>query len=613
MTRKASILMVDDRVSNLIALEAILSPLGHELVQATSGEAALRELARRDFALILLDVQMPGLDGLQTATIIKARPHTAGIPIIFVTATSQTPSHIFEAYSHGAIDYIVKPVDPTILRSKVSVLVDLHLKTEQIKEQERVLHEQQIQLIERRSEERQRRLMEVMPLPLWGTDGSGRLSSCNRAWIEFAGTFAPGESLCALPEIHRDDASRVRVSWSRSLREGNVFEQEFRLRRHVDATYRWHLVRGVPERGEDGAVAGWIVIATDIEEKKRAEDTGLLLLEREHEAREAAEAANRSKDEFLAKISHELRTPLNAILGWAQMLRKGGLADPVRARALETIERNAQAQARLISDLLDVSRIVTGKMRLDVRPVDIPEVVRTAIQSIEPAVAGQIRIETELEPGLGQVIADPTRLQQVVGNLLANSIKFGASKVIARVRRADDHVEIEIADDGKGIRADFLPHAFGRFRQADTTTSRTHGGLGLGLAIVHHIVQLHGGTVKAHSDGEGKGATFIVRLRMRSSGQFPVVQSGEHSLGAPDLSAVRVLVVDDDADARELLTVALERFGASVRAAASVDEAIGALAVFEPDVVVSDIGMPAEDGYVLIQRLNAMRQGRPVP
>ena len=324
-----------------------------------------------------------------------------------------------------------------------------------------------------------------------------------------------------------------------------------------------------------------------------------------------AEEANRLKDEFLAVLSHELRTPLNAILGWARMLRAGTLPDADVPRALETIERNAQAQAQLIEDLLDVSRIVSGKLRLDMRPVDIGEVVEEAIDTVRPtADARGVSLVSAINHA-GPVSGDPQRLQQVIWNLLSNSIKFTSpgGRVDVRVEQAASMVRIIVSDTGQGIDADFLPHVFDRFRQASSTPGQTRRkGLGLGLAIVRHMVEAHAGTVTAASEGPGKGATFTVELPVMVGRTVLSTETSQryahHGLETSlSLAGISVLVVDDDLDAREMLKIALHQYGAAVRVVGSVEDAVAAIASERPDVLVSDIEMPEANGYDLVRRL----------
>ena len=342
------------------------------------------------------------------------------------------------------------------------------------------------------------------------------------------------------------------------------------------------------------------------------------LYAREQELRRAAEEANRTKDEFLSTVSHELRTPLNAILGWTWLLGNGKLDEPGLRRAVATIERNARAQSQIIDDLLDVSRIITGKLRLSIETVDLIQVVEAALDSIGPAAdAKEIRIERRLDPEAARAKGDPQRLQQIVWNLLSNAVKFTPrhGRVEVALARQDSQIEIQVSDTGIGIPADFLDHVFDRFRQADSSSTRAYGGLGLGLAIVRHLVELHGGTVEARSDGEDRGSVFTVRLPVPAL--MPAAQAapelaapaGDPPVPAVAISAVEglnVLLVDDEADTREMLPIVLARFGVRVTSAASAAEALQALERSPVDLLVADIGMPGEDGYALIGKVRAL-------
>jgi signal transduction histidine kinase len=340
--------------------------------------------------------------------------------------------------------------------------------------------------------------------------------------------------------------------------------------------------------------------------------------------------ASRAKDEFLATLSHELRTPLNAILGWVRMLRTGKLDEITFDRGLETIERNSKSQAQLIEDLLEVSRIISGRLRLDLRPVDLVSVINAAVDAVRPPMdAKEIRLEVMLDPKAGPVSGDPGRLQQVLWNLLSNAAKFTSrgGYIQVRLERIDSHVEITVSDTGSGISADFLPFVFDRFRQADSSYTRKHGGLGLGLAIVRHLVELHGGSVHVYSAGEGQGATFTVKLPLmivqdmyrfpaEASERRPPTSSYQVSFKcAPILEGLRVLVVDDEPDARDLLMTVLRECRADVTAVATAAEALEAISRLRPDVMVSDIEMPAEDGYSLIRKVRALEseQGGQTP
>jgi signal transduction histidine kinase len=383
-----------------------------------------------------------------------------------------------------------------------------------------------------------------------------------------------------------------------------------------------------------GKAGSAIPCAWDGVERRQAEPNGKKPLEKlreinsrllmagihEQEARDEAEEANRAKDEFLATLSHELRTPLTAMLGWSRMLRTTKLNEAASTRALKIIERNAEAQVRLIEDMLDVSRIIAGKLRIESQPLDPASVIKAALDAVRPsALAKGIQIKCALDSQAGLLDGDQKRLQQVVSNLLTNAIKFTphGGRVEVRLDRTDSRVWIRVSDTGQGISPEFLPHVFDRFRQADSATTRASGGLGLGLAIVRHLVELHGGTVGAESRGEGQGATFTVELpltlRQTETGKAQRSPHRSEALtGAFEcsqaLEGLRVLVVDDELDTRELLAFVLEQCGAAVTTAASTREALAALAESKPDILLSDIGMPDEDGYELIRQVRASKR-----
>ena len=380
----------------------------------------------------------------------------------------------------------------------------------------------------------------------------------------------------------------------------------------------------------DGRVIGTLTIIEDVTERVAREaelqaqiEERSRLLSSEKLARNDAERANRLKDEFLATISHELRNPLNAILGWAHMMRLGNLTAANTERAIETIYRNAKSQTQLVADLLDVSRIISGKLRLDVRTVDLISIVTAAVDSIRPAAdAKSIRLQTMLDAAAGPISGDADRLQQIVWNLLTNAVKFTpkGGRIHVKVQRADSHVQVIVSDSGVGISKEFLPYVFDRFRQADASTTRTHGGLGLGLSIVHQLVDLHGGSVSVHSEGEGKGATFTISLpfvgvtseQKETDAANPVAPTDEViSLdGLPSLAGLKVLVVDDEADTRELIREVLKECGSEVILSCSAAEALEALEAHKPDILISDLGMPDEDGYSLISKIRALPSDR---
>jgi signal transduction histidine kinase/ActR/RegA family two-component response regulator len=362
--------------------------------------------------------------------------------------------------------------------------------------------------------------------------------------------------------------------------------------------------------------AALLAMLRDITERKRAEEERAQLI-REQAARAEAEEANRLKDEFLATVSHELRTPLNSMLGWARLLHGGKLDRKAIERAVETIERSAESQLQIIEDLLDVSRIVSGKLRLEIRPFDLASVIKTTAEAMRlSAEAKAIGMRVTLDPQVDLIIGDSVRMQQVVWNLLSNAIKFtpAGGQVEVRLDRSDAHALLSVHDTGIGIDPKFLPHVFERFRQADGSTTRKHGGLGLGLAIVRHLVEQHEGIIDVFSEGEGKGATFTVRLPLmteESRGRqterlTPIMLDSALDSDPVSLRGIRVLLVDDEDSALEILMTILKQYEAEVTACNSAGEALEAIKRWRPDVLIADIGMPGEDGYTLIRKVRAL-------
>ena len=381
---------------------------------------------------------------------------------------------------------------------------------------------------------------------------------------------------------------------------------------------------------EDDRVIGTITVIDDVTERIARENQLVWLLGREQAARKEAEIANRSKDEFLATVSHELRTPLNAISGWIKIMRKKDVEPELFEHGLEVVERNVRMQTKIIEDILDVSRIITGKLSLSVMPVDLAPIIGAALDAVLPAAdAKEIQIRCTYDSNTILVSGDSSRLQQIVWNLVSNAIKFTpkGGKVDVQLARVESQAEIKVSDNGKGISAEFLPFVFERFRQADSSSARQHSGLGLGLAIVRHLIEMHGGTVQAASEGEGQGTTFIVRLpilvvrdvkaislseaKASDKGAESFIDEGEPAINnASQLSGLRALIVEDEVDAREMLGMLLVQFGAEIKASASAQEALRILEDWKPDVLVSDVGMPDEDGYSLISQIRALEPAR---
>jgi PAS domain S-box-containing protein len=870
---KVPVLLVDDRPGNLLALEALLGSRDYELVSVRSGREALAALERQDFAVVLLDILMPDMDGIETVRAIRgiakeARP----TPIIFVTGFDMAPSGVLEAYAGGAVDFVQKPLEPLILRSKVAVFAELYRA--------------RLEAASSSAQRQVRLLVDTIPALAWYAEPDGYIPWYNQRWFEYTGTNLDEQVGWAWQSVHDPaDLPRIMAGWKKALASGEPWEDEFRLRRH-DGQFRWFLARAMPLRDAQGKILQWFGTNVDIDEQKRAEvaarrharariraseerfhrlvdavteyaifmldPTGRVAtwnpgaerikgyrseeiigqhfsvfytpedraagrpeevldivrregrfeeenwrirkdgsrfyayvvisalrdsegqvtgfakvtrdltakraaeendrqLTRERIARASSEAerkrllsllgevpaivnvlrgpefvfefahpkeiaslggrelvgrplleaipesrdqpkilerlrrvyetgqpsavqdsprlvvnngveavtywdsvylplfdpagavegimtfdldvtpsvvarremerVDRAKDEFLATMSHELRTPLNAIYGWATILRRKPREEDKLDRGLEVIERNAKTQGRLVSDLLDVSRIITGKLELKVQRVDVFPVIMSAVDVVRPAAeAKAVRLVIDVDPEIGETIADPDRLQQIVWNLLSNAVRFTprGGRVTIFGDRTSAGIVIRVKDTGAGIAVEHLPHIFERFMQVDSSTTRAHGGLGLGLSIVRHLVEAHGGVVEAESEGLGHGATFSVTLPIRAvmmdreeRRPHDAAQRapGVETLGteAPTrLDGVRLLVVDDDSESLEVLRTVLTTACAAVTTAASAREAFELLDTGGPfDLIISDIGMPEVDGYSFMRTLRA--------
>ncbi|WP_224363704.1 ATP-binding protein [Hyalangium versicolor] len=688
----ASILLVDDHPANLVALEAALEPLGQRLVRARSGAEALRCIAEEDFAAILLDVQMPELDGYQTARLIKSQERSRHVPVLFLTAIHRDERQVLRGYALGAVDYLLKPLDADVLRAKVAVFVELYQRQEQLRRREARLREQERELLVRQGEANARITLQAMPQAVWATRTDDDQAWCNPAWEQLMpGQKKSGPRESFLEAVHPDERAAVEAGWREALRTGHPWEAQHRM--GTPEGWRWYRLRVTPLPHTGTRYPGFICTATDIDDERRghqvsqllshasvvlsssldfhatlarlaqlvvprfadwcavdvlteeqaearlcrvavahvdsgkaervlelhqrfpplqggpfgvgrvldsgspellvdvpdsllrrmapepehaallrevgcqscihvpmrarertfgvitfaisgarhrydardlalaeelgrraavAMDNALLYLEAQR-AQRVAQEANRLKDEFLATLSHELRTPLTSILGWTQMLlKRDDLDEAGQRRGLMIIERNARAQRQLVEDLLDVARITSGKLVMDLKEVALREVAEAALESVRPTAEMRgVQLQAELEALSENVFADATRLQQVLWNLLSNAIKFTDRGGCVRLsaRRRESLVELAVRDTGKGIPRELLPHVFERFRQGEI--GREHGGLGLGLAIVRHLVELHGGSVEVVSDGPGSGATFTVCLPLRASRQEP--------------------------------------------------------------------------------------------
>jgi len=539
------VLIVDDQPRNLDALEAMLTPLGCTSVRAESADAALLCLLRQDFAAIVLDIRMPGMDGFELAKLIKQRRRSMHTPILFLTAHLSDEKDALQGYGAGAVDFLNKPINPDILRSKVAVFIDLFTKTRaladanealqrEVTERERAQEALEIanQELERRvqertaalsrahqgvreNEERLRMAMSIAQMAAW----EWHLASGEMRWSmdpEILFGFPPGafgRERRMFRALHPDDRQHVDNAVSAAIEGRNVYEAEYRVVR-PDGDIVWVTERGLVVPDETGTPTRMVGVSRDVTSARVAAQERERLLKDARSARDEAERQSRLKDEFLATLSHELRTPMNAILGWLSILDSG---KPIRDiySVLGVVRRNAQVQATLIDDLLDMNRLVSGTMRVEVREVELAALMQATLQALQPAADSKgVQLLASVDSAATPILADPQRLQQVLSNLVNNAIKFtqAGGRVEIRIQRVGGNVQFTVQDNGQGIAPDFLPHVFERFRQQDSTTTRSTFGLGLGLSIAKNLVELHGGTITAASDGIGCGSTFVVKL-----------------------------------------------------------------------------------------------------
>jgi signal transduction histidine kinase/DNA-binding response OmpR family regulator len=565
---RPKVLIVDDQPRNLDVLEVMLGDTDCTLVRATSAEEALLCVVRHDFAALVLDIRMPGMTGIELATLIKQRKRSHHVPILFLTAHSVNEDDVLRGYGVGAVDYLSKPINAEILRSKIGVCVDAYRKSRALvelntalqrevaerekaqealeranMELERRVNERTAALTRahqevRENEERLRMGLDVAQIAAWEwhlTSGQMRWSTDPEALFGFPrGSF--GSELRIVRVAHPDDTRHIEDAIAVAFKTG-TYEAEYRAIR-PDSRIVWLTERGRVFSDTDGE--RMVGITRDVTSERESAHERERLLKRERDARDEAERQDRLKDEFLATLSHELRTPMNAILGWLSILESG---KPVRdlQSVLEVIARNAQIQAKLIDDLLDMNRLLSGNIHLDVGPIDIGNLLQASLQGLQPAAdAKEVALKSSIDPAAGEMVADARRLQQVVWNLVHNAIKFTPAhgRVEVDVRRVETDLRITVGDNGRGISPAFLPHVFERFRQEDASSTRETFGLGLGLSIAKQLVELHGGTIAAHSDGDGKGATFVVQLPAVPRGGFV---AGVREFGGTSIRRTRTL------------------------------------------------------------------------
>lgn len=653
---KVNILLVDDHAENLLALEAILEPLGQNLVKANSGMEALRYLLNQDFAVILLDVQMPEMDGFETAMLIRQRERSRHTPIIFQTAYNSNETNIFKGYSLGAVDYLLKPIDPGILTSKVATFVDLFQNTAQVEQQALQLKSINAELKE--SEERFRSLSACSPVGVFQTDIAGNFTYTNRRCQAICG-FTLEESLGEgwLNFVHPDDRDRVLADWFVYTHQGREYSDECRFL-PTEKTVRWTHLRSSPLLSSQGELIGYVGTIEDISERKQAatelkrakEELEIRVEERTFEltkaienlqseiverkraeealqqAKESAEVANRAKSDFLSVVSHELRTPLTSVLGFAKIIKKK--LDTIVFPEVKTEDKKVQKTVKqvkdnldiivsegerltnLINDVLDLAKLESGKIEWKLEPVSITEIIEQATAATSALfLTKPLNLIQDIEHKLPQILADKDRLIQVIINLISNAVKFTPEgSIICRAKKYNQEVIISIIDTGIGIATSDREQVFEKFKQVGDTLTDKPKGTGLGLSICKQIVEYHGGKIWVESE-LGKGSNFSFALPIASVTEIELLKTDidtllkqlkAHVVTATPTSAENkktILVVDDEAHIRELLRQQLEAEGYSVKEAQNGVDAITQVKEEIPDLIILDVMMPAMNGF----------------
>jgi PAS domain S-box-containing protein len=631
------VLIVDDQPRNLDTLEAMLEPIGCTLVRAYSADEALLCLLRHDFAAIVLDIRMPDMGGIELASVIKQRKRSQHVPILFLTAHLVDDDDVLRGYGVGAVDYLSKPINAEILRSKVGVFIELFRKTralgglndalqreiadrERAQEALRVANQELEARVNERTAEltrvtqgivenevRLRLAIEVARIGAWEWDlASGRMtwSTDPEALFKFPhGSLGPDLSITSL--IHPDDKTRTEGAIAIALETG-AYEAEYRAVR-PDGSIVWLTERGRVMVDSNGKPVRMMGITRDVTAEREAGQQREKLLRDAREARDEAEAANRAKDEFLAMLSHELRNPLNVIAGGISVLDAVGAPDERSVRTRQLVARQIRHLTNLMDDLLDIARVTSGKIVLSRRPLDLADAVRRCLATLR----GTDRLShhtchESLEPVW--LHADETRIEQIVTNLVGNAAKFTPAGGEIRVTVTSDSGDavLNVADTGVGIARELLPRVFDLFVQGERNVDRASGGLGLGLTLVRRLTEMHGGTVAAASEGPGRGASFTIRLPQIP----PPALRADQSPAPASVEPRRILVVEDNADGREMLRTMLELRGHQVHEAAEGQSAIEQALELRPHAAIIDIGLPGIDGYAVAERIRANESTR---
>lgn len=623
--RKVDILLVDDREDGLTALEAVLSDnKDYNLVKARSGREAIDQLPNYDFAAILLDVQMPGMDGFQTAEVIRHMIRFQHIPILFVTAINKDDRYVHRGYEKGAVDYIFKPFEPIVLKSKVAVFTQLHLQkveiieqAKRLKEQEELHHRAYVQALELENLKRYRSLADSVPHLIWRTSPEGILEYHNNQWAKYTGlalSQSLGEGWQSV--VHPDDLKSLLKAWHEGLGRGEEFEIECRIRR-FDGIYRWHWVKAVPQRNSLGGMVGWIGTSTDIDDRRLYEKKLV-------SAQKQAESASIAKTQFLANMSHEIRTPLNAIIGFTELMLDPTLSNDEKQNNLSIVRRNGYQLLKIVDEVLDISKVEAGGLEIERVETNLSSVV-TEVKSLMNvlAIRKNLDLKFQIDTSIPEkVITDGTRLRQIILNIVGNALKFtDRGSVFVTFKYEQNHLRFEVKDTGVGLDKSSLEKIFVPFSQADSSTTRLYGGTGLGLALARKLARAMGGDIWLKDSVPGKGSVFAAEVEApmapntKKISHFFGSETDEHvakETSDQQLRGRRILLVEDALDNQLLISRFLQKSGAIIDIANNGEEGVKKALANEYELVLMDIQMPLLDGYEATSRLRQAGFKKPI-
>lgn len=617
--KKVNVLLVDDRPDGLVTLGAVLDHPEYNLVKAQSGREALAHLLEKDFAVILMDVQMPDMDGFETATIIKQREKSKNIPIIFMTANSKADHYVSIGYSVGAVDYVLKPFDPYVLKSKVGVFVDLYKKNILIREQAEALREgerrEQMRVLRELENEGRRRyqnLADAIPQVVFRAKPDGAIEYFNQFWQRYTG-YSQEQSVGFewKKAIHPGDLEVIGECWETNQKNQAGFECESRIQQGSTGNYRWHLLRVVPEFGNLGELISWIGVATDIHDHKLTQQELL-------HAKRMADAASETKSNFLANMSHEIRTPLGIILGFSELLNDSTASPAEKLDAISVIRRNGEQLSKIIDEILDLSKVEAGKMDFEKADVSVVELVNgvkafMTLPAKEKGLCLNFRVDGNIP---SRISTSATRVQQILINLIGNGIKFSPrgniDVSVSYHKSSKSLLRFSVKDSGPGLTKKQIENLFQPFTQVDTSMTRKHGGTGLGLALSRKLARALGGDISVSESQPGEGCDFVFTLDTGSLAGVPWVDSLEISKPIPSmplskennkLQGITILLVEDSIDNQVLVSRFLSMAGAKVELANNGVEGVQKALSGHHDIVLMDIQMPELDGYGAISQL----------